>query len=151
MKIDDSLMMEDAAKYYASRNEQISTALNPSVCSAFKAKPKIKHVQLADGVQEANQRKLENLKEGGKALCEEFEEKHRDISIVADEIESIFGKSILLIFFLALLIDSYSTCGRRNFSTYFALSIHIFTLYKRFSILHLRLQLLSSLVTLIMD
>ena len=85
-------MADDSAKYHASRNEQISMALNPSIGSAFELKPKIKYEQLSGDIEEANKRKVESLKNEGVELCDQFSQKHKD---VGEEIEKIFGKGTI--------------------------------------------------------
>lgn len=82
-------MADDSAKYHASRNEQISMTLNPSIGSAFESKPKIKYEQLSGDFDESNKRKVECLKNEGVELCDQFSEKHHD---VGEEIEKIFGR-----------------------------------------------------------
>ena len=86
-------MADDSAKYHASRNEQISMTLNPSIGSAFELKPKIKYEKMAGSVEEASERKLAVLKDDGVSFCDQFSAKHKDLHVL-DEIEKIFGKGI---------------------------------------------------------
>lgn len=88
-------MTDHSAKYHASRNEQISTTLNPSIGSAFKSKPKIKYEKLSEDNEEANKRKVDSLKNEGAEFCDQFFEKHQEIH-VGEEIEKIFGKGMII-------------------------------------------------------